>query len=375
MKKRSYSLLAAAVAMTMLVTSSGCGQISKEQRLTQQDVPNREHQNADRQLSEQLNGKSTALGQGSTINMLGNQETLRIPFVNVGGVDYVAGSELANGLDFLSKWEKDTNTFMFGDNDAAYELKSNSTTVTRGDEQTTISQAPIVHNSQLLIPVSALSFLLADDFDYTVENKALVVKASGAAVNGSIDGPDEVNTGGELEFGDDPSDPFKGEEGTVDESEPMMLPIGADDTVWSDEDAIPVLKNININAMIARAKRYLGVKYDFGAKPYPQSGVFDCSTFVQYVYGKYGITFPRTSRAQAKKGTTVSRKSLRKGDLLYFYVPGRFKSNKIVGHVGIYIGNQVMIHSSPQPKDGVQLTNINKAYWKETFLFAKRVAY
>ncbi|MNF16046.1 Murein DD-endopeptidase MepH precursor [compost metagenome] len=70
----------------------------------------------------------------------------------------------------------------------------------------------------------------------------------------------------------------------------------------------------------------------------------------------------------------MSRSSLRVGDLLYFYVPGRFQTNKTVGHVGIYIGNRNMINSSPAPKDGVQIISIDKAYWKRTFLFAKRIA-
>jgi len=61
--------------------------------------------------------------------------------------------------------------------------------------------------------------------------------------------------------------------------------------------------------------------------------------------------------------------------LMFYYVPGRFKSNKVVGHVGIYMGNQRMIHASPEPKNGVQISSIDKAYWKMTFLRAKRVAY
>ncbi len=60
---------------------------------------------------------------------------------------------------------------------------------------------------------------------------------------------------------------------------------------------------------------------------------------------------------------------------MFFYVPGRFKTNKTVGHVGIYIGNMQMLNASPKPKNGVQITNINKPYWKTTFLRAKRIAY
>ncbi len=72
--------------------------------------------------------------------------------------------------------------------------------------------------------------------------------------------------------------------------------------VWSStnhEEVIPVLKNIDINAMINKGKQYLGVKYLFGTGPYPQTGKFDCSTFTQYVFGKYGVKLPRLARQQA----------------------------------------------------------------------------
>lgn len=71
-------------------------------------------------------------------------------------------------------------------------------------------------------------------------------------------------------------------------------------------------------------------------------------------------------------GEPVSRNALKPGDLLFFYVPGRFKSNKVVGHVGIYMGNGQMIHACPQPLNGVQITSINKPFWKKTFLVARR---
>ena len=60
------------------------------------------------------------------------------------------------------------------------------------------------------------------------------------------------------------------------------------------EEVIPVLKNIDMNGLINKGKQYLGVKYKFGTASYPQTGRFDCSTFTQYVYGKYGIKLPRS---------------------------------------------------------------------------------
>ncbi|MBJ6362161.1 C40 family peptidase [Paenibacillus sp. MAHUQ-46] len=121
------------------------------------------------------------------------------------------------------------------------------------------------------------------------------------------------------------------------------------------------------------AKKFMGVPYLFGTEPYEQSKRFDCSSFVQYVFEKFNYSLPRTARAQAGRGTFVQRSELRVGDLMFFYVPGRFKSDEEVGHVAIYLGNQKMIHSSPLPEDGVQISEINKDYWKQTFLYAKRI--
>jgi cell wall-associated NlpC family hydrolase len=50
------------------------------------------------------------------------------------------------------------------------------------------------------------------------------------------------------------------------------------------------------------------------------------------------VSIPRTSRAQSTAGVPVSRADLKPGDLIFFYSP--------VGHVGMYIGNGQMVHSS-----------------------------
>lgn len=131
-------------------------------------------------------------------------------------------------------------------------------------------------------------------------------------------------------------------------------------------------KSANAGNLIAYAKKFLGVKYDFGAGAYQETGKFDCSSYVQHVFGHFGMDMPRTAREQAQQGRPVSRSSLLPGDLLFFNVPGRFKNNQTIGHVGIYMGDGNMIHSSPAGDNGVQITPINKQYWKDNFRFAKR---
>jgi cell wall-associated NlpC family hydrolase len=93
--------------------------------------------------------------------------------------------------------------------------------------------------------------------------------------------------------------------------------------------------------VLATAQRYLGVRYRYGGAT-PMSG-FDCSGFVQYVFGRNGIPLPRTSRLQAGAGVALSRAvaALRPGDLMLFASKGGR-----IDHVAIYIGNNRMLHSS-----------------------------
>lgn len=76
---------------------------------------------------------------------------------------------------------------------------------------------------------------------------------------------------------------------------------------------------------------------------------FDCSGLVSWAFAQAGVQVPRTSRAQAQTGAPVSRANLQPGDLVFFYSPVR--------HVGIYIGNGQMVHSSTSGKP-VAVTDI-----------------
>ena len=92
--------------------------------------------------------------------------------------------------------------------------------------------------------------------------------------------------------------------------------------------------------VVPAAERYIGVPYRYGGSS-PESG-FDCSGFVQYVYGSQGVDLPRTSRQMAGVGTAVdpSTRSMVIGDLMLFSQGGR------ISHVAIYAGNGRFIHSS-----------------------------
>lgn len=321
------------------------------------------------------NMQSQSLSQSGQGTTLGNDDAV-IPIKAINNVNYVAASELIKTLKFHSNWEDSNQKLLIGDNDANFEVTMNSTKAMKDGSEIQVSQPFIKEGDSAYLPVSALADLFQEDMSYEVQDGQLLIHAAPVAPIEREDDNDPRGNTADLQFGDDPTDPFKGK-GTG--ANPASKPHDEGDLeVWATtnhDDVIPVLKNIDINAMINKGMQYLGVKYLFGTGPYPQTGKFDCSTFTQYVFGKYGIKLPRLARQQAMVGQLVSRKSLRKGDLLFFYVPGRFKTNKTVGHVGIYIGNNQMLNASPAPKNGVQIINIDKPYWKSTFLRAKRIAY
>jgi cell wall-associated NlpC family hydrolase len=105
------------------------------------------------------------------------------------------------------------------------------------------------------------------------------------------------------------------------------------------EQATPTSTATGQNA-VADAQKYLGVPYLWGGTD-PTQGV-DCSGLVQDVYADVGISLPRTSQEQATVGTPVaSLAQAQPGDLVFF--PGSDGTAAAPGHVGIYIGNGMMI--------------------------------
>jgi cell wall-associated NlpC family hydrolase len=288
----------------------------------------------------------------STKNAKGSQSQIlnKLPLISQNGVQYVNAKKLVGLLGFQSEWHADSMSYWIGDKDVNVVLKMNSREAQKEGDMIELASPPIIINQNAYIPLSAIGDLFQQDMTYAVNDNHLIVQENQNDLNFSMK---SVN-GDYLDFADDPADPNKLEQ-------------QASSALTNHNPAIPRL--------VRKSKQYLGVNYAFGAAPYPQSGAFDCSSFTQYIFAKQGITLKRLARDQAKQGTTISRKSLRAGDLLFFNVPGKFKSSSMVGHVGIYIGNQEMINANNQPKFAVQITKIDNPYWKKAFLLAKRAAF
>jgi len=120
--------------------------------------------------------------------------------------------------------------------------------------------------------------------------------------------------------------------------------------------------------LLEDAKYFKGGKYVWGGTT-PKG--FDCSGYVQYLYKKHNINLPRTAWAQSKKGLTVKKGDLQKGDLLFFLTDK--KRGIPVTHVGIYIGNGNFIHAASKKK-GIIISSITHGSYAKCFVAAKRVA-
>ena len=122
--------------------------------------------------------------------------------------------------------------------------------------------------------------------------------------------------------------------------------------------------------VVPTAEQYIGVPYRYGGSS-PRTG-FDCSGFVQYVYGTQGVDLPRTSRQMAGSGIAVepSTRSMAVGDLMLFQQGGR------ISHVAIYAGNGRFIHSSSSGH-GVRYDDLRTTrgrWFADHLVAARRVA-
>lgn len=101
--------------------------------------------------------------------------------------------------------------------------------------------------------------------------------------------------------------------------------------------------------LIERAKKFVGTPYKYGASTaFDAPKLFDCSSFVKYLYREIGIELPRVTIDQIQVGKSVSQKELQPGDLVF--AKGRKphfikKYPSGVGHVGIYIGDKKIINA------------------------------
>lgn len=122
----------------------------------------------------------------------------------------------------------------------------------------------------------------------------------------------------------------------------------------------PPAQVANIAEGVALAKTYVGMPYTWGGM-HPSTS-FDCSGLIYWAYRQHGISLPRTSRQQYAATVRLEKEDVLPGDLVFFAYDGR------IGHVGIYIGDGLMLNSQ---NAGVVIESVSG--WQQHFAGYGRV--
>ena len=125
------------------------------------------------------------------------------------------------------------------------------------------------------------------------------------------------------------------------------------------------------NTIADAAQKYIGTPYVWGGESMDEGGM-DCSGFVYNALKDAGYDVGRTTaQGYRSYGNSVSKSDMQPGDLIFFG-----KNNNDASHIGIYIGNGQMIHSSggskntkSNPGKGVSIANVD---YRSDFLEARR---
>lgn len=144
--------------------------------------------------------------------------------------------------------------------------------------------------------------------------------------------------------------------------ENIYVPGGGGNGEYTDYEIPPeALSDERFAAMIAEAEKYLGYPYVWGGSS--PSTSFDCSGFVCWVINQSGAGSIGRTTAQGifNHTTPIAPSEAKPGDIIYF--TGTYDSHSAVSHVGIYVGNGMMIHCG----NPISYASVNTPYWQSHF--------
>lgn len=104
------------------------------------------------------------------------------------------------------------------------------------------------------------------------------------------------------------------------------------------------------------SQKFLNLPYIWGGRT---SFGYDCSGFVQMLYRQIGILLPRDAKDQIQSLRAIPMDALTPGDLLFFG-----KSEKEIGHVGLYLENGMFIHATTKENQPwIRISRCNQSEW------------
>lgn len=125
-----------------------------------------------------------------------------------------------------------------------------------------------------------------------------------------------------------------------------------------------------IESLISFAEKHLHAPYRSGGS---STKGFDCSGFVRYCFGKWDVSLPHSSAAQANHGEKIDLPQAKPGDLIFF--KGNSTKSSRIGHVGIitevtpsYVR---FIHSAW--KGGIRYDLLSASYYQKRFVAIRRM--
>ncbi|NJM31575.1 MAG: endopeptidase [Limnobacter sp.] len=118
-----------------------------------------------------------------------------------------------------------------------------------------------------------------------------------------------------------------------------------------------------LDALKAHHSDWRGTPYRYGGNG--KEGI-DCSAYMQRLFSDvFATALPRSTIEQIRNGRTVSRNSLRTGDLVFFLSGSKGR------HVGVYLEDDLFLHASSS--QGVTVSSLLGSYWERNYTTAKRV--
>jgi cell wall-associated NlpC family hydrolase len=116
--------------------------------------------------------------------------------------------------------------------------------------------------------------------------------------------------------------------------------------------------------VVGLATQYVGARYVFGgASP----AGFDCTGFVMWVYGQFGVSLPHNEAGQLGSGPRIGPEDLQPGDVVVF--ANTYRAG--LSHTGIYVGEGKFVHAADE-RHGVVVSNLWDGYWGPRFVGASR---